>query len=901
MPLNTTPLAMKTGSTSRFWTFRSTTLALLILLLGTLPSAHAQTRLYETNLIIVRVGDGFQALTAGGNPVFFDQITTTGSYVSSVAVPNSGPSAVVLPGNSANDCFLTRSADGRYLTIAGYTTNTQAATISSSVPRVVLNIDALGNLQQPAVTTTDFSAAGWRCAATDGTNNYWGTGSAGGVVYLGNSSTHSVIENTKPNCRVVHMFNGSLYMSTLSTTGDTFTGIYKFNGMPKVNTPLPAPVIFTNTANTATSKGVDDFAVNPFNTTIYFADSRPYSLIEGGIQRWDYDNVHGVWVNTYHLTNGLPGDGLQNLVVDWTGTVPVLYATTIGNTGSSPTRVVKVTDTGINSPFSTLALSGVNQVYRGIRFGPVLSAPLIASQPVNQFTSVGGTATFTVTATGASPLAYQWRLNNSAIASATISSITITNAQVADAGTYQVIVTNYAGSVTSQQATLTVETNSPIILSLTSNVLTETGTTATMSVIVSSGGPVTYQWLYENAQIGGANSSSFSITNVQFSNAGNYGVIIGNLSGNTTSAPVRLTLFSPPQSTNVTVGDTATFSTQVVGPATPTFQWHFNGQDIFQATSVTFSVFNAQTTNAGFYSVVCSLPGISTVSSAAFLSVVANPTSNPPGSITAPIGLINWWPFDGNLKDVYGSNDASPVAGVAILNGEVGLGCYFDAATNTHLNVDGTPVPPPWTASCWVYHQFTPWVSSAIIGDKFTSLKLEQNRNTSKVGFTQFGIKDYSFNYICPVNEWTHLAWVSTTTNTSLYVNGAFQETITNTINLPRGQIGADFGGTIDHVLGTIDELMLFNRDLSATEIQSIYNAGSAGVLRVPEFIATSSNNSQFFTTLRGLTGRNFLIYGSNNLTSWLLITNAANTSGFVPFYDPFTSPGIKFYKAIQY
>lgn len=565
--------------------------------------------------------------------------------------------------------------------------------------------------------------------------------------------------------------------------------------------------------------------------------------------------------------------------------------------------LVKVTDTGANSPFTILTTSGANQVYRGVRFGPALAAPIIVNQPQDQYTTIGGTVSFNVSVTGATPLAYEWRLNNEAVAGATTSSLTITNAQLTNAGTYLVVITNNAGTVTSQPAVLTIETSAPVITGLTSNVLAQISTTATLSVIADSSGPATYQWLFGNTPISGATNSSLTISNAQFANVGTYYVNVSNQFGGTSSPPVTLTMFTAPTDTNVAVGSNVTFLIEVVGPASPTFQWRFDGQDIPQATDTSLSILNVQTTNAGYYSIVCSVPGMTALSSGGFLSVIANPTSNPPGSVPAPLNLINWWPFDGNLKDVFGSNDATPVSGVAIVNGEVGLGCYFDAGTNTHLNVDGTPVPPPWTASCWVYHQNTPWDSSSVIGDKITSLKLEQNRYTSKVGFTKFGVADYSFNYISPINTWVHLVWVSTTTNTSLYVDGVLQDTVANTINLPRGQIGGDFGGTLDHVLGIIDELMLFNRALSPSEIFAIYNAGSAGVLRVPEFVNPSTDGAnQFSGTVKGLTGKSLSIYSSPNLIDWLLITNAPNTTGLLHFTDAFTeAPGAKFYKATQH
>ncbi len=82
--------------------------------------------------------------------------------------------------------------------------------------------------------------------------------------------------------------------------------------------------------------------------------------------------------------------------------------------------------------------------------------PTITVQPQNQVVSQGANATFSVTANGTPPLAYQWRFKGTNIAGATANAYTRTNAQPADEGSYSVVVTNSAGSATSSNATLTV-------------------------------------------------------------------------------------------------------------------------------------------------------------------------------------------------------------------------------------------------------------------------------------------------------------------------------------------------------------------------------------------------------------------------------------------------------------
>ena len=91
-------------------------------------------------------------------------------------------------------------------------------------------------------------------------------------------------------------------------------------------------------------------------------------------------------------------------------------------------------------------------------------APSITVQPGNQSVSAGGTAMFNVTATGTAPLSYQWQNAATAtnIAGATSSSYSIPNATIGDNGmTFLVVVSNTAGSQTSNTVTLTVNPAPP--------------------------------------------------------------------------------------------------------------------------------------------------------------------------------------------------------------------------------------------------------------------------------------------------------------------------------------------------------------------------------------------------------------------------------------------------------
>jgi Immunoglobulin domain/Immunoglobulin I-set domain len=84
------------------------------------------------------------------------------------------------------------------------------------------------------------------------------------------------------------------------------------------------------------------------------------------------------------------------------------------------------------------------------------SAPVIVAQPASQATSVGQTAVFNVGVIGNTPYSFQWNFDGASIDDATNSSLTLTDVQLAQSGSYSVTVANFAGSTVSSNAELTV-------------------------------------------------------------------------------------------------------------------------------------------------------------------------------------------------------------------------------------------------------------------------------------------------------------------------------------------------------------------------------------------------------------------------------------------------------------
>ena len=102
--------------------------------------------------------------------------------------------------------------------------------------------------------------------------------------------------------------------------------------------------------------------------------------------------------------------------------------------------------------------------------------PTITTQPASQTISNGATATFATAATGLPSPSFQWLKNGTNFSNATNATLTITNAQAGDAGTYSVIVSNSAGVLVSSNALLSVvipvnTTPTNIVTGITGNAL----------------------------------------------------------------------------------------------------------------------------------------------------------------------------------------------------------------------------------------------------------------------------------------------------------------------------------------------------------------------------------------------------------------------------------------------
>ena len=195
--------------------------------------------------------------------------------------------------------------------------------------------------------------------------------------------------------------------------------------------------------------------------------------------------------------------------------------------------------------------------------------------------------------------------------------------------------------------------------------------------------------------------------------------------------------------------------------------------------------------------------------------------------------MVSWWPGDGNANDIQGANHGALQNGATFASGRVDQAFSFDGVNN-YVSVPGTyGGGSEATVDSWVRTTGTTGDFQAIISSTIESfVHLQLNGNGNIVVYTNTGRVDLPIVAQTPTGVWRHVAFSIKSGDSRLYVdgnlvgtNGQTFSTIIPTSNL---LIGAGYHNG-RFFKGQIDEVEVFNRALTQSEIQSIVNAGSAG------------------------------------------------------------------------
>ncbi len=341
-------------------------------------------------------------------------------------------------------------------------------------------------------------------------------------------------------------------------------------------------------------------------------------------------NATGAWVNVSGGTGASTGN----------------YTTTVLSTADNGTQYRVVARNALGSADSAPVTVSVSDLD---------VAPAITTQPAALNVTVGNDAAFAIAARGTEALSYQWQLNGAPITGANSPVLRLAAVNTSSAGNYRVVVSNAAGSVTSDAAVLSVSAGTalavaPSIVTQPVSVSVGAGNTATFAVGVSGSGPMAYQWLRDGQSIGGATAAFLSLAQASGADAGSYAVRVSNSAGSVTSASVTLTVGASGQAAPVTIttqpspqvqapGGSATLAVAASGSGPLLYQWLRNGEPLTGATAAVLRFENLVAVDAASYSVEVSNPLGRLTSESVMLTVLGVPVITvQPAAASGPAG-----------------------------------------------------------------------------------------------------------------------------------------------------------------------------------------------------------------------------------------------------------------------
>ena len=384
------------------------------------------------------------------------------------------------------------------------------------------------------------AAGGWHSLLVKSDGTLWAMG-YNQYGELGNGNTANTNVPVYVTNNVAGVAGGayhSLFMKSDGTLWAMGQNTYGQLGNVSVATQTTVPVYVTN--------NVAGVAAGRWHSLFVKSDGTLWAM---GYNYYGQLGIGSAVVQTnvpVYVTNNVAGVAAgywHSLFLKSDGTLWTMGDNTYGQLGNgsavTQTNVpVKVYSLGV----ANLAAGSVafHALEAGVPVAPAITAQSLVSQTVLAGTNVG----FSVTASGYSPLSYQWFFGGNVISGATNNNYGMTNVPVASSGNYWVVITNQFGSVTSSVARLTVV---PMVINLqpTNQVVTNGGTVTLSLGITNSLAPVSYQWWKDNFLLAGATNAALNLANAWVTNSGVYYAVATNQYGMVISSPADVTVGSP--------------------------------------------------------------------------------------------------------------------------------------------------------------------------------------------------------------------------------------------------------------------------------------------------------------------------------------------------------------------
>ena len=305
-----------------------------------------------------------------------------------------------------------------------------------------------------------------------------------------------------------------------------------------------------------------------------------------------------------------------------------------------------------------------------------------------------------------------------------------------------------------------------------------------------------------------------------------------------------------PSSATRRLGDRITLQSRGGGLQPVTYQWFKDGGEVFGATSSTLTLSNLVVADSGSYTVQITNPGGTIVSDPAVLTVQPDPASD------LRAGLVSHWPMDAinidsqgtnSTPDLYSNNDirlfTTNFYDQAV--GAFGTAIQFNGLEQYGARIGGFPIynNPALTVSLWINagpqadRRF--FCESTTNGNNNPLFAFGTHANASNAAMRVFIRNDSAGVLVDRVStrpvldsNWHHIVWTETNGQAKLYIDGQLDET---DFTYTRGALTLD-QTTVATILrqlgpsptfaGAIDEVTVWNRPLTFTEIQEIRTTG---------------------------------------------------------------------------
>lgn len=238
----------------------------------------------------------------------------------------------------------------------------------------------------------------------------------------------------------------------------------------------------------------------------------------------------------YSVQFAVQGSGLQARVL-WDGQpIGAFSSATFTNwTVTNFTAVATGTNARLSFENSTPSSGWLN--LDGISISSLVEPASIIAQPQSRSGFEGSAVALRVVAGGVRPLHLQWLHQGTPIPDATNATLLITNVQAADAGTYQVAVTNAFGSVTSSVVSLAVDPlpQEPLIIVQPDGRTLAAGYSASLVAVAVGSPPLRYQWHKNGVPLSSRTNAALVLTNMLATDSGVYHAVVSNSFGSATS------------------------------------------------------------------------------------------------------------------------------------------------------------------------------------------------------------------------------------------------------------------------------------------------------------------------------------------------------------------------------